>query len=317
MKKIILLVSLITVMSASVCTQEIINDKKVFSDKLKLSSRSNTEGLLINDKISQKENLLPLAPQNKLLNELKISEQDFSINEINAEPRKKKSIGLGILLSALVPGAGEFYGKSYIKAGIFFAVELIAWGTYFYFNKKGDDKTADFQAFADVNWDVRRYARWLNDQFQAGVDPNAEKEALRQQINAFESTHFSHTLPPYSSQQYYELIGKYQNFMGGWADAESNGNWFVTSSNYFTYQTSMFKGYSVDRQDANDFYDNATIGPIVAIVNHLLSAADAAWVISTYNSKIKVETGLRMQNRISPYTYKFVQVPTLNVSVGF
>ena len=61
----------------------------------------------------------------------------------------------------------------------------------------------------------------------------------------------------------------------------------------------MFKSYSADRGDANDMYNYAKVGPITAILNHILSAADAAWTISTYNKKIKVETGFRMGNYFS------------------
>lgn len=289
-------------------------------DKLSLNNLTAASDNISNELAGKTErNVIPTIPLKhvNLLDELTGSEKQFSSVFENTQKKKKKSVGLGILLSAVIPGAGELYGESYLKAGIFFAVELLAWGTYLYFDNKGSSKEEEYHQFADANWDVRRYARWLNDQFQAGVDPQAELQELRRQIIAFESGKFSHTLPEYGSQQYYELIGKYQNFMGGWADAESNGNWVVTSSNYFTYKTPMFLGYADDRQKANDFYDYAKIGPVTAILNHVLSAADAAWVISTYNSKIKVETGFRMDNRVSPYTYEFKQIPTFNISVGF
>jgi len=257
-------------------------------------------------------------------NELNKSKLDINSLKFNIQnqTKKKKSIPLGIVLSALLPGAGEFYGESYVKAGIFFGVEVLAWGTYIIYTLKGDNKTDEFQKYADANWTMKRYARWLNEEFGAsGINPDEEDPViLRQQINAFESdpqTGFSHTLPEPGSQQYYELIGKYQNFMGGWADAENSSGWIVTSSNYFTYRTAMFSKYSIDRGDANDLYKTAKIGPIVAILNHILSAADAAWTISTYNKKIKVETGFRMDSYTSPYTLKYEMHPTFNMKVSF
>ncbi|MCX7878478.1 MAG: hypothetical protein N2510_07555, partial [Ignavibacteria bacterium] len=141
--------------------------------------------------------------------------------EILQKPKKKKSVALGVLLSAILPGAGEFYGESYLKAGIFLGVELLAWGTYIYFTGRGDKKDEEFRKFADQNWDVRRYARWLNDQFQQSInwqEPDLQ-ELRRQIILAEQELRFSHTLPEYYTQQYYEVIGKYQTFMGGWADA--------------------------------------------------------------------------------------------------
>jgi hypothetical protein len=312
------LILILVFLNIQIWSQSFLNEPKL-SDKYQ-SGRS----LIIKDKINQVEKFNQNSFYLKNLNgslcaELN-KEKSFAVADSNIKGtnKKKKSVALGILLSALVPGAGEFYGESYLKAGIFLGIEIIAWTGYFYFNSKGDKQTEEFENFADANWDVRRYARWLNDEFDASLNPNEPNlEQLRLDINEFESAHFSHTLPPYGTQQYYELIGKYQNFMGGWADAESNGTWIVTQGNFHTYQTPMFKGYAVDRQDANDFYDYATTTSIVVIANHILSAADAAWTISTYNSKIKVETGFRLENYFSPYTYKWEQKPTFNMKVTF
>jgi len=240
-------------------------------------------------------------------------------NTLQDTPKKKKSVAIGVILSALIPGAGEFYGENYLKAGIFFGVELLAWGTFIYFTKKGDNKTDEFEQFADENWDIRRYAQWLVDEWDAtGVDPQEpNREVLRAQVNAFEATEFSHQLPDFGTQQYYELIGKYQPYVAGWRDAYANGVWLITQQNVQSYQTPMFKDYSIDRGDANDLYNYAKVGPITAILNHILSAADAAWTISTYNKKIKVETGFRMGNYISPYTYKLEMQPTFNMRISF
>jgi hypothetical protein len=239
--------------------------------------------------------------------------------DITQKTKKKKSIALGTIMSAIIPGAGEFYGESYLKAGIFFGVELLAWGTFTYFTIKGDDKTEEFQNFADQHWSVRRYAQWLVDEWEASINPQEPNiEVLWAQVNAAEQTEgFSHTLPAFGTQQYYELIGKYQPYVAGWEDAYVNGAWQITQENYHDFQTNMFKSYAIDRQDANDQYDIAKIGPITAILNHILSAADAAWTISTYNKKIEVETGFRMDTYRSLYTNKLEMVPTFNMRVSF
>ncbi|HEY3249624.1 MAG TPA: hypothetical protein VGK25_00770 [Ignavibacteria bacterium] len=247
----------------------------------------------------------------------KLNINDLKYN-VGQQTKKKKSVALGVLLSALLPGAGEFYGENYLKAGIFLGVEVLAWGTYVYFTKKGDNLTDDFQNYADAHWNVRQYARWLNEEWGAGIDEQEpDKEVLRQQINSFESSHFSHTLPDYGTQQYYELIGKYQPYVAGWEDAYVNGQWLITQQNVETYKTPMFQGYAIDRQTANDQYDYAKIGPITAILNHILSAADAAWTISAYNKQVKVETGFRIDQFRSPYTYKMEMMPTFNMKVSF
>jgi hypothetical protein len=58
------------------------------------------------------------------------------------------------VLSLILPGAGEFYSESYIKAGVFLALEAAAITTAIVYDKKGDDQTSVYQHFADRNWDV-------------------------------------------------------------------------------------------------------------------------------------------------------------------
>ncbi len=280
------------------------------------------------DEVIKIDNLI--SPKGSTLNKNELtgySYQDSKLNIYNFKhsfqetPKKKKKVWLGAVLSALLPGAGEFYGENYLKAAIFFGVEVLAWGTFTYFTLKGDDKTDAFQKYANENWDIHQYGRWLNEEWeQSGVNwQETNLDILRAQVIAAEQEiGFSHSLPELYSQQYYELIGKYQPYVAGWKDArDASGNWLITQQNVESYQTAMFKSYSADRGDANDMYNYAKIGPITAILNHILSAADAAWTISTYNKKIKVETGFRMGNYVSPYTYKIEMQPTFNMRVSF
>ncbi len=310
---------LVIFFTSNVYSQGMLKEK--LNDKLSLSKESSQNSLMIDDKIEKKSNFnMPLS-HNNLLNDFKENKTDFSSVYENTQKKKKKSVGLGVLLSALVPGAGEFYGENYLKAGIFFGIELLAWGTYIYFEKKGDSRTADYQAYADQYWNVRTYAAWLKDEgfTESGqINPNEpDLNVLREQIMVCERRNFSHTMPEYGSQQFYELIGKYQNFQAGWTNLAHRPTKDPGPYWYETYHDPVFTNYAVTREDANDMYEYAKIGPVTAIINHILSAADAAWVISTYNSKIKVETGFRLNNIRSPYTYKIIPVPTFNLSVNF
>ncbi len=79
----------------------------------------------------------------------------------------KKSPILAGVLSLLVPGAGEIYSEEYLKAGIFLAIEAAVITTAVIYDNKGDDKTTEFQNYADDyksdkvtghNWSVVNYA---------------------------------------------------------------------------------------------------------------------------------------------------------------
>ena len=49
-----------------------------------------------------------------------------------------------LLFSALIPGAGELYVNSYLKAAAFFLVEAGAWTFYGLYTKKGNEQTDKF-----------------------------------------------------------------------------------------------------------------------------------------------------------------------------
>jgi hypothetical protein len=252
-----------------------------------------------------------------------ISELDLERVKVNMyQPEtKKKSVLLGALMSAVVPGAGEFYGKNYLKAGIFFGVELISWGAYAVYQVKGNNQTDKFQSYADQYWDVRTYARWLIDQGFPGnesINPDEPNlETLRQEIMQCEAQNFTHTLPEYGSQQYYELIGKYQNFQAGWTNLAHVPTKAPGPYYYETYRDPVFVNYADERQKANDYYDYAKTGIIVVVLNHILSAGDAAWTVSMFNENVKMETGFEIKRYQSPFTGRVGNLPSFNMKVTF
>jgi len=73
-------------------------------------------------------------------------------------------------------------------------------------DKKGDDKTTEYEEIANQNWDIYKYAGWLQRENFSGasnLDLTADKETLRRQVNVVEQQNFSHSLPNFGAQQYY------------------------------------------------------------------------------------------------------------------
>jgi len=275
-------------------------------------SENNNRGLIIEDKISAAKDNNILAPQ-KLhdLSAQYFSENKFQSAEDNMQvKKKKKSVGLGVLLSALIPGAGEFYGENYLKAGIFFGVEILAWATFAYFESKGNKKEDEYQAYADQYWDVRTYARWLkNEGFNesSGINPEEpNRDVLREQIMVCERANFSHTMPEYESQQYYELIGKYHQYSSGWNDFPENETNNDLISQNFTFYAGM-------RGEANDFYSVASTAVIGIYVNHFLSALDAVWSATQFNKDLAVK--VRLEN--IQFADHAVFYPSVNFTYSF
>ena len=117
--------------------------------------------------------------------------------------------------------------------------------------------------------------------------------------------YYSHTLPPYGDQQYYELIGKYPQYNPGWNDAMFPFAYGDPLSPNFLY-------YSNERGKANTFYNRATTAVTIAVINHVLSALDAGWSASSYNT---VHARVEMETRQVGFIVR--EVPVLRLAYTF
>ena len=254
-------------------------------------------------------------------------------NETEPVPEvHRKSPWLASGLSLVLPGAGEFYAENYWKAALFVAIDVAAWGLAYSFDKKGDNQTNFFQGYANQHYSVVKYAEFSRDNFTQFI-PESRRAVMQTQLvqgssdqppwqrvnwtllNELEryisasgpGKYYSHTLPLYGEQQYFELIGKYPQFTPGWDDAILP---YVYSENN---ATPNFRYYASERGKANDFYSKATTFVTVAIVNHVLSALDAAWTASSYNKSL--HASIQMQS--VPTGYGYTQVPVARFQYSF
>jgi hypothetical protein len=231
---------------------------------------------------------------------------------------KKKSVWIAGGLSLLVPGAGEFYAESYWKSAAFLAVEVGVWVVAYIYDRKGDKQTDYFQGFANEHWSVVRYATFAQavsgktyaNLFIPGTGARYPWEQVNwtvlNQIERDIGGYFSHTLPVYGEQQYFELIGKYPQFNQGWDDAGP-------SFNYGDPLTPRFLYYAGERGKANTYYETASTVVAVAIVNHVVSAVDAAFTAGSYNSGLHADVGMKT----IPADLGMHDVPVLSLRYGF
>jgi hypothetical protein len=244
----------------------------------------------------------------------------------------KKSALLAGVMSLAVPGAGEFYTKSYWRAGGFILAEAGLWIVYAAYTSKGNQQTTLFQNFADDHWSVVRYAQWIQDNapklnpdvtsFTGWLIPGTENlqpwdrvnwdviNGVENRIAQMSGNGFTHLLPHRPQQQYYELIGKYPQFAAGWDDAGLMTVTRILSSDV----SQRFHDYSEMRGKANDYFNIATTGSVILVVNHLLSALDAAWSAAQFNHHLNIEAHLQPIVR-SPEFVEFV--PTARLSIQF
>lgn len=220
-------------------------------------------------------------------------------------------------MSLLVPGAGQIYNGGYIKAAAFLAVETAAIVVGLKYNKKGDDKTDEFQNYALAHWSPYRYAKWTvahAKEINSDVDVSGYNIFLGGQKVSWAEIHrlesalgawYSHQLPTMSSQQYFELIGKYPQFASGW-DQFGDEN---TAYTYGDPLPKQFLDYSKERGKANDYYNVASKAVIFLVLNHIASAAEA---YIDANRQNKLRLGLSIEpDRLGLYQ------PNLNMSFNF
>lgn len=247
-------------------------------------------------------------------------------------PAESRHVALGFGLSAVVPGAGQFYNQQWIKGVVAVALEGAMAASYFVWRSRGRDAEADYKVYAHEHWDPSRYASWLNDyvvflEEEHGATINAatiappgaidfsspgswtsqERQSVRDFFNEVRSVEervfhpetgasFSHKLPYFAEQQYYELIGKYFQFAPGWADYptwKEAGEFTEAIDPELTGPggskpnvQGRFREYAEEHADANTLLRRASRVSALIVLNHVVAAIDAAITAKLHNDRL-------------------------------
>jgi hypothetical protein len=211
---------------------------------------------------------------------------------------KGKSLKRAFVYSLLIPGTGELYAGSKLRAAIFLGADVTLWALYFHYHGQGTDKESEYRDFADLHWSEEDYISWLVQEY--GITSDTEPYYVDSLTG--ERDYFSHHLPSSKTGQYYEMIGKYQQFSYGWDD--------FANSNSVDREIYLYM-----RHNANDLLNKATYSAMFSLANHILSAFDAAILVRGYNkrgekfSQIEVKTRLVQRQR--------EVIPRLTLSMRF
>lgn len=250
-----------------------------------------------------------------------------------------RSIPLAFGLSAVLPGAGQAYNRQWTKAVVAIGLEAAVFAGWTLTRRKGLEGEDDYRAFAHMDWSPARYSAWLNDyvsylgqefghsvtappaQVPQGIDfsrPEAWTAQERSAVNAFfrqiqsierqvfhpeTRATFSHQLPGFGEQQYYELIGKYFQFAPGWDDYPM----WITEDGMFTDAidpeksgpnktkpnvSPTFYRYAREHAAAEDLLRTASRLSALFVVNHLIAGIDAAVTAKLRNDRIAAQMSL-------------------------
>jgi len=254
---------------------------------------------------------------------------EFSKQEIESIESRRSGVKAAFF-SALIPGAGEVYAKSYWRAALFAGIEIALWTSNIMYENKGDDEDKKMRAFGDVHWDERVYwskvyQKAVESDEWGSSDPtvsvftdNQKREIIADEYYTDEviaalrtkesKVGYTHSLPETKTQQYYEMIYKYLHQFGvGWDDVDQTFGdpYYYDYGNNYVNPTNNVKTYRKIRNRSNDYYETASTMLNLALLNHLLSAFDAAIAVKQYNKKlnyaVRVNQELYGLERVTTY----------------
>ena len=208
-----------------------------------------------------------------------------------------------MIKSFIIPGWGQFQNNDPIwKPLAFLTFEIVGLSLMIDYNKRGEEVRKDFEAFADKHWTLER---WYNN--TKAIFPGRWEEALvgthKLQILINDDYYYTDQLAylknNYSwneifvirDRDFYENIGKYDQFVGGWDDPFDNpfddvGKWYtIKKGNVESIILTQQKDYYRDlRNDSNILKYRAKNTLSILMLNHLLSGLEAG-----LKSKVKYD----------------------------
>ncbi|HCR17722.1 MAG TPA: hypothetical protein DIU35_09575 [Candidatus Latescibacteria bacterium] len=191
----------------------------------------------------------------------------------SAAESSPKSAKLAFIFSLVLPGVGEFYIRYTKRGAAFLGVEALTWINYARWRGKGNDLKAEFRKYADQNWNEARYRSW-QEYNAANGRPYNETETLP-------CKHDTGDCEKVDTQQYYEMIGKYDQFVFGWDDVSNVG--FSVINNEVS--SGLREDYENQRNESNKLLKRASFIIGLAVANRIVSAVHA----STRASRMAVQ----------------------------
>ncbi len=248
-----------------------------------------------------------------------LAQEQDTLGAIDVNSPNYRFPGRAMMLSLAVPGLGQLTVGEPKRTVFFLAADVIAvlaWDSY---AKRGTAATQVFKDSADVWWDFKDWLRLADDyygdvwgtgkdQIYVGAGPDAthhleffvdmdgngipeewgntkEDQPLLDQLLADPVTRDSVKVK--KSNEYYENIGKYNEFFSGWKDADSDTNKsgirIEERTSGLIALTPHRSKYLHMRADANRLMSTATYAISALMFNHVVSAVDAIFATARWN----------------------------------
>lgn len=259
----------------------------------------------------------------------------------------RERAGYAFIGSAVLPGLGQAADRNWVKAGVFAAIEALSIYMAIEYQNRGTRGERNYENWADQNWSVVQYANWLVEyhdvhninnpfinelrdmlngataSFNTSIDwnivdlnilRNVERNTPFVMTDDLTANNFSHTLPDFGSQQYYELIAKYFQYQAGWKDyndfhdslGHTNG---MFNQRYFIdrngeYASPLFwEGVRLAQMFNDDFRTGRNFR-LLLIANHVFSAFDAYFTVKLKQNRFEATPSIMPGHQLN-LTYRF------------
>jgi hypothetical protein len=201
------------------------------------------------------------------------------------------SMKRAVAMSLLVPGSGEFYAKSYTRAGVFFGAEMAAWFAFYQFHR-------------DIDWTTDSYQRYAS--AKAGIPENSPEWVYEKAQDYYSSSEYN-LLIEQEARNYYLI---YKNEPDSYKDYYTENS--VSEDHSWVWKDhdswQHYNDLRIHKQDMQ-IYTKLAIG--AALLNRMISAVDTARLVrginrnSRYYGNLSVspdwqKTGMRVN-----YEYRF------------
>ena len=218
--------------------------------------------------------------------------------------------------SLLIPGWGQSQNKDDIwKTVAFISVEIAGIISSIQLTNKAENIRHDFEEYGDEHWTLERWynnSRLIFPNNWKNILVGTHKLSLNINGNYYFTDELSNLIEIYRwndisvirDRDFYENIGKYDQFVGGWDDKYDNpfdgkGNWYtIQKENVESIILTKNKNYYRDlRHESNQLKHYSRYAVTTIMFNHIISGLDAFIVSNKKNNFPKIRLNYSRINK--------------------
>lgn len=223
--------------------------------------------------------------------------------------KEYRSPKLAMLMSLIVPGLGQAYVKSYVRAGLYILAEAAIIGTSVAYSNMANDRYNQAKAFANRNYSAGKMVNYydslytfiltnITSQLYGGSHPDSDAQSRLNDIYTDSLNGFKHD-SLVKSNQYYQTLDESNAFIQGWKDCQPTLDQIaaVNAGSPLTDTTGRGYKYTYTRYDSIEYSYLVSISDKTsgAVVNPMAYGySDSALVfqklMSQYRQNSKIAT---------------------------